>query len=143
MQLVSRFLIIAMAFVCLASLSACVGARYARTSVGQAFVGEVRIEQPWGEVLCGDGRVCAEAEVTRVDFEKRDGGRVEVTLHNRTGVSLIVQIALEIYKDDGAVLDRTTFQNLPIPPRQDQSWSMPGIYRSGAKVRVILRSTAS
>lgn len=139
-----RYLFFGSASLCAMIQMGCVSAQYTRTAIGQAFDGEVRIDQDWGQILCAKGKVCAEVEVDRVDIDRRDAGRVEVNLHNRTGVSVIVQIALEIYDaDKGAILDRTTYQNVPVPPRQYQSWTMPGIYRKGAKVRVLLRPTAS
>ncbi len=121
------------------SLQGCAQMRYAQTSAGQAIDNPVTVPFDWGEVYCGRGQVCAEIEVTRVDFEKRNGGRVEVTLHNRTGLSLAGQIALEIVSDTGARLDSTTFQNIALPPRQEIVWEMPGIYHQDGKIRVMLR----
>ncbi len=121
------------------SLQGCAQMRYAQTSIGQAIDNPVTVQFPWGEVYCGRGTVCAEIEVLRVDFEKRNGGRVEVTLHNRTGLSLSGQIALEIVAETGARLDSTMFQNIALPPRQEFVWEMPGIYHVGGKIRVLLR----
>lgn len=114
--------------------------KYGSTSIGQAFHGEKRIPFEWGEVYCGQGQICAEVEVLRVDFEDRDGGRVEVTLHNRTGSQVAAQVSLEILSENGARLDSSRFQDVPLQPRQETVFEMPGIYKRGAKVRVIIRA---
>jgi hypothetical protein len=124
-------------------LQGCAQMRYAQTSIGQAIDSPVTVSFSWGEVYCGRGQVCAEVEVKRVDFEKRNGGRVEVTLHNRTGLSLSAQIALEIVSETGARLDSTMFQNIALPPRQEIVWEMPGIYHEGGKIRVLLRQRSN
>ena len=121
------------------SLEGCTQMRYAQTSLGRAIDNPATIQFAWGEVYCGRGAVCSEIEVVSVDFEKRDGGRAEVTLRNRTGMSVAGQIALEIVSDTGARLDATTFQNIVLPPRQEIIWEMPGVYRLGGKIRVMLR----
>ena len=118
----------------------CAQVRYAETSVGQAVDNPVTQSFEWGEVHCPQGTVCAEVEVRSVNIEPRDGGRIEVTLHNRTGESVAAQIAIEILDDQGARLDKTNFQDVPLAPRQEQVWDMPGIYREGARVRVLLRA---
>jgi hypothetical protein len=118
----------------------CAQVRYGQTGIGQAIDNPVTQEFAWGEVYCGQGTVCAEVEVLRVDFEDRDGGRVEVTLHNRTGERVAVQIGLEILAANGTRLDKSTFQDLPLQPRQEAVWEMPGIYKKGARIRVSLRT---
>ena len=120
-------------------LQACAGVRQAQTGVRQAINGSADQQYKWGEVYCGEGTVCSEIEVLRVDFENRNGGQVQVTLHNRTGVDLQAQISLEITNDEGARLDQTNFQNVGIPASQEKVWTMPGIYQKGAKIRVVLR----
>lgn len=123
----------------LALLQACAGMRQAQTGIRQAINNPVEQKFKWGEVYCGQGTVCGEIEVVRVDFENRDAGQVQVTLHNRTGLDLQAQIALEIYNDEGAQLDQSNFQDLGIPASQNRTWTMPGIYQKGAKIRVVLR----
>src|SRR5687768_1409555 len=91
-------------------LVSCAGMRRAQTGIGQTINNASTQKFAWGEVYCGQGTVCSEIEVLRVDFENRNGGVVEVTLHNRTGVHVQAQIALEIVNDEGAQLDSTTFQ---------------------------------
>ena len=120
-------------------ISSCVGMRRAQTGIRRAFSGPVTQEFSWGEVYCGQGSICSEIDVTRVDYEDRDGGTVEVTMENRTGDDLQVQIQLEILNSAGARLDRSTFQSVGIPASQEAVWSMPGIYKKGAKIRVTLR----
>lgn len=130
--------ILIISFVWLLLLS-CAGMRQAQTGIRQTLNNSVEQKFEWGEVYCGQGTVCGEIEVLRVDFENRNGGRVEVTLHNRTGVDLQVQIGLEIVNDQGARLDSSTFQDVGVPASQQKVWSMPGVYQKGAKIRVILR----
>ncbi len=120
-------------------LASCAGVRRAQTGLRQAINNSSTQDFEWGQVYCGQGTVCSEVEVLRVDFQDRNGGNVEVTLHNRTGVSLQVQIALEILNAQGARIDSTNFQNVGIPGSQEKVWSMPGVYQKGAKIRVILR----
>ncbi len=131
-----KILILCMA---LGLLQACAGMRQAQTGVRQAIDNSVDQQFKWGDVYCGEGTVCSEIEVLRVDFENRNGGQVQVTLHNRTGVDLQAQISLEIFNDEGARLDQSTFQNVGIPASQEKIWTMPGIYQKGAKIRVVLR----
>ena len=119
--------------------SSCAQTRYATTSIEQAIDNPVTQTYDWGEVYCGRGTVCAEVEVLRVDIEHRDGGRIQLVLHNRTGDQVSVQIGLEILDANGARLDQTSFQDVGLQPRQERSWEMPGIFRQGAKVRVVLR----
>ena len=118
----------------------CAQARYAQTGIGGAIDNPVTQTYDWGEVYCGQGTVCAEIEVRQVNIEDKDGGRIQVILHNRTGLQVAGQIKLEILDGGGATLDETAFENVPLQPRQETSWEMPGIYRQGAKVRVSLRA---
>lgn len=122
--------------------SGCVKAKYAKTTIGQTFHKAENQEFAWGEVYCGDGEVCAEVEVVRVDVENRDGGRVDVTLHNRTGDQVAVQIAIEILAANGSMVDRTNFYNVALQPRQEQFWTMPGIMKAEHKVRISLRTVS-
>lgn len=128
-------------FLCviLGLLQACAGVREAQTGLRQSINNSVDQQYKWGDVYCGEGTVCSEIEVLRVDFENRNGGQVQVTLHNRTGLDLQAQISLQILNDEGAQLDQTNFQNVGIPASQEKVWTMPGIYQKGAKIRVVLR----
>lgn len=120
-------------------LQACAGMRQAQTGIRQTINNPVEQKFKWGEVYCGQGTICGEIEVVRVDFENRNGGQVQVTLHNRTGLDLQAQISLEIYNDEGAQLDQSNFQNIGMPASQNRVWTLPGIYQKGAKIRVVLR----
>jgi hypothetical protein len=135
-----RLITLSMALIGAGLFVACAQARYAQTGVGQAIDNPVTQTYPWGEVYCGQGTVCAEIEVRRVDVEDRDGGRVQVTLHNRTGAQVAAQIQLQILDGSGTELDSTAFENVPLQPRQETTYEMPGVYRQGAKVRVVLRA---
>ena len=125
--------------VALGLLQACAGMRQVQTGMRQAINNSVEQQFAWGEVYCGQGTVCSEIEVLRVDFENRNGGQVQVTLHNRTGLDLQAQISLEIYNDEGAQLDQSSFQNIGMPASQNRTWTLSGIYQKGAKIRVVLR----
>ncbi len=123
-----------------ALLVSCAQARYARTGIEQTIDNPVTQSYDWGEVQCYQGTVCAEVEILRIDIEPRDGGKVELTLHNRTGESVAVQVALEILDADGVRLDITNYEDVALPPRQEQVWSMPGVARQNARVRVLMRA---
>ncbi len=95
-----------------------------------------------GEVYCGSGVVCAEVEVLSLSAENRDGGTVDVVLHNRTGEARAIQVALVI-DSKGVKVDETNFQDLAFEARQERTFSMPGINRTGHQLRVVLRQRAS
>lgn len=79
----------------------------------------------------------------RVDAEERDGGRIDVLLHNRTGEARAVQVALEILTSEGVKVDSTNFQDVAVEARQERTFSMPGVHRQGHRVRVLLRQRTS
>jgi len=108
--------------------------------MGEALNGSVTIPTKFGEVYCGQGAVCTEVEVVRVDFEDRDGGRIEVTLHNRTGSQIAVQVGLEVLAANGSRLDSSRFEDVPLQPRQESVFEMPNIYKRGGTIRVSLRT---
>lgn len=118
----------------------CAQIRYGETSIGQTINNPVTVPFAWGEVSCGRGTVCAEVEVLRVDFEDRDGGRIEVTLHNRTGSLVAVQAGIEILAQNGSRVDSSRFQDVSIRPRGEAVFDMPGLYKKGARIRVSLRN---
>lgn len=121
----------------------CAQVRYAETAVGGAIDNPVTVPASWGEVYCGRGVVCAEVEVLTVNAENRDGGTVDVVLHNRTGEARAIQVALEVIDSKGVKVDETNFQDLALEARQERTWSMPGINRTGHQLRVVLRQRAS
>lgn len=132
-------------FALLSSFAAggCAQVRYAETAAGAAVDNPVTVTAPWGEVQCGRGVVCAEIEVLRLDAEDRNGGRIDVLLHNRTGEARAIQVALEILDARGVKVDSTNFQDFAVEARQERTFSMPGIHRKGHLVRVLLRQRSS
>lgn len=121
----------------------CAQVRYAETAVGGAIDNPVTVPASWGEVYCGRGVVCAEVEVVRVDAEHRDGGTVDVILHNRTGEARAIQVSLEVIDDKGVKVDSTNFEDVALEARQERSFTMKGINRLGHQLRVVLRQRAS
>jgi hypothetical protein len=121
----------------------CAQVRYAETAVGGAIDNPVTVPAAWGEVYCGRGVVCAEVEVVRVDAENRDGGTVDVILHNRTGGPRALQVSLEVIDRNGVKVDATNFQDVALEARQERSFTMKGINRTGHTLRVLLRQRAS
>ncbi|MFZ9887532.1 MAG: hypothetical protein ACO3JL_08520 [Myxococcota bacterium] len=121
----------------------CAQGRYATTNLGQMIDNPVTVAAPWGEVFCGRGTICAEVEVLRLDAEDREGGEVAVLLHNRTGAARAVQVGLELLDPSGVAVDTTNFEDLALEARQERRFTMPGFYRPGHKVRVVLRQRAS
>jgi hypothetical protein len=138
-----RLLFCSAALVLGLAASGCAQVRYAETALGQAVDNPVTIPASWGEVYCGRGVICAEVEVLRVDHEDRDGGAVDVVLHNRTGEARAIQIALEVLTTEGVKVDSTNFQDVGIEARQERTWTMPGLYRVGHRLRVVLRQRSS
>lgn len=70
------------------------------------------------ELRCGIGEACAEVKVVHV---QRDvGGGVEVTLMNRTGEALAVQISLEGRDEQQRRTDRTSFHDVVLAPRGEE-----------------------
>jgi hypothetical protein len=125
------------------AFSGCAQVRYAETAVGGAIDNPVTVPAAWGEVYCGRGVVCAEVEVLSLSAENRDGGTVDVLLHNRTGEARAIQVALEVIDSKGVKVDETNFQDLALEARQERTFSMPGINRTGHQLRVVLRQRAS
>ena len=78
-------------------------------------------EYPWGRVECGEGQICSEVSVARVDVHDDgdgDGGAIEVTLTNRTLESVAVQVQLETFRATGERSDRSGFHDVALAPRQ-------------------------
>ena len=84
-----------------------------------------------------------EHKLVSVDAEERDGGRIDVNLHNRTGEARAIQISLEVINNNGVKVDSTNFQDFALEARQERTFSMPGIHRAGHKIRVVLRQRSS
>ncbi|MEM7589762.1 MAG: hypothetical protein AAF320_06380 [Myxococcota bacterium] len=127
---------------CTVTLFGCTKMRYAQTSIGQALTTPVK-QNAQGipvEVICNEGTVCAEVEVLSVNVEQHDAGAVQVLLHNRTGKSVLVQVGLWVLSPQGALLDETPFESVPLEPRQERMWQAQGVYRQNAKLQVRLRA---
>ncbi len=120
--------------------SGCAQMRRGETGLQKAIDNATTISADWGEVYCGEGTVCSEVDVRRVDIEQRDGGVIQVLLYNRTGYQSGFQIALEVLDANGALLDRTNYEDFGLQPRVEGRYEMPGIARANSKVRVLLRS---
>lgn len=120
--------------------AACTPLRQAQTGISGAIAGQKLLKYDWGEVYCSQGVVCGEVEVVRVDIERRNGGRVVVTLKNRTQQNIVVSVHLQIYDQNGVVLLETNPDQFPLPHTQAKRYEMPGIFREGALVRVMLNT---
>ena len=70
------------------------------------------------ELRCGIGEACAEVKVVHVQ-RGVDGG-VEVTLMNRTGEALAVQVSLEGRDEQQRRTDRTSFHDVVLAPRGEE-----------------------
>jgi hypothetical protein len=121
-------------------MSSCTPMKRAQTSMARGIAGSEVIKVGGHEVYCSEGKVCSEVDVVAIWVEERDGGKVRVTLKNRTGNSALVQIRLEIRSSSGEVLTETRPENFPIPGTQEKTYEMPGVARTGATVRVILNT---
>lgn len=127
---------------CAVTWIGCTKMRYAQTSIGQALTTPVK-QNAQGipvEIICNEGTVCAEVEVLSVNVQQRDAGAVQVLLHNRTGKSVLVQVGLWVLSTQGALLDETPFESVPLEPRQERMWQARGVYRQNAKLQVRLRA---
>jgi hypothetical protein len=70
------------------------------------------------ELRCGIGEVCAEVKVIHVQRDV-DGG-VALTLMNRTGEALAVQVSLEGRDGQQRRTDRTGFHDVILAPRGEE-----------------------
>lgn len=93
-------------------------------------------EYAWGRVECGEGQVCQEVFVERVDVQ---GDPVEITLQNRTLENVAVQVQLETFKD-GVRTDRTGFHDVALAPRGDTVLTLWQELEEGEQLVVKLRS---
>jgi hypothetical protein len=118
----------------------CTTLKRAQTGIARTVGGNEVINVNGHEVYCSQGRVCAEVEVLNISVEDRDGGRVRVVLKNRTGNTALVAIRLEIMSATGEVLTETRPEQVAIPATQEKAYEMPGVYKKGARVRVMLNT---
>jgi hypothetical protein len=121
-------------------LSACTPLKRAQTGMARGMAGTSKVNVGGHEVYCSQGKVCAEVDVIAIAMEDRDGGKVRVTLKNRTANTALVQIRLEILSASGEVLSETRPENVAIPSTQEKSYEMPGIARKGGVLRVLLNT---
>lgn len=121
-------------------LSSCTPFRRMETGIARAVAGKEVIRVGNHEVYCSEGKVCSEVDVVAIAMEDRNGGKVRVTLKNRTGNTALVQIHLEIRDKDGQILLETRPENMALPATQEKNYEMPGAARLGASVRVLLNA---
>jgi hypothetical protein len=122
-------------------LLSCTPMKRAQTGLARAIAGSEVIRVGGHEVYCSQGKVCAEVDVLAISAEDRDGGRVRVTLKNRTGDTALLQIRLQIKNPTtDEILIETRPENVAIPPTQEKIYEMPGVSKRGAVVRVLLNT---
>ena len=134
-----KSLIAAAGALALAFSSGCAVTREAQLSAEEALVPRSVTEFPWGRVECGEGQVCQEVVVTRVDVHGLEDAPVEITLRNRTLESVAVQVQLETFKD-GLRTDITGFHDVALAPRQESVLTLWQQLEEGEKLVVKLRS---
>jgi hypothetical protein len=119
----------------------CTPLKRTQTGLARAIAGSDTIKVGGHEVYCSEGKVCSEIDVLAISVEDRDGGKVRVTLKNRTGNTALAQIRLQVRNPTtGEVLSETKPENIAIAPTQEKIYEMPGIYRKGSVVRVLLNT---
>lgn len=94
-------------------------------------------DHDWGRVECGEGQVCSEVFVSRVDVH---GDPIEITLKNRTLESVAVQVQLETFSDEGERRDRSGFHDVALAPRQESVLTLWQERQDGDKLVIKLRS---
>ncbi len=122
-------------------IGSCTPIKRAQTGLARSIAGSEVIKVGDHEVYCSEGKVCAEVDVLAISAEDRDGGRVRVTLKNRTGNTALVQIRLQIRNaGNGDILTETRPENVALPGTQEKIYEMPGVNRHGGVVRVLLNT---
>jgi hypothetical protein len=122
-------------------ITSCTPLKRAQTGLARGIAGSSLTTVGGHEVYCSEGKVCAEIDVLAISVEDRDGGRVRVTLKNRTGNTALVQIRLQIKnKDTGEIITETRSENVALPATQEKVYEMPGVNRQGSVVRVLLNA---
>ncbi len=120
--------------------ASCTPLKRAQTGIARGIGGSEVIMVDGHEVYCSQGRVCAEVDVLSISVEDRDGGKVRVVLKNRTGNNALVAVRLEIKSASGEVLTETRPEQVALPATQEKTYEMPGVYKKGATVRVLLNT---
>lgn len=123
------------------AFSSCTPIKRAQTGLARSIAGTETAIVDGHEVYCSEGKVCAEVNVLAISVENKDGGRVQVTLKNQTGNAARLQIRLQI-KDrmTGEVFFESFAEDVPLPPTQEKTYEMRGIYRKDALVRVLMNT---
>ncbi len=133
--------LVALAAVAAALLAAagtgCVVAKDARIAAENALDPKTVQEYPWGRVECGEGQICSEVGVARVDVH---GGPIEVTLENHTLEAVAVQVQLETFSAAGARTDRSGFHDVALAPRQQSVLTLWQDVDDGEKLVIRLRA---
>ena len=132
----SPALLLCAAMCAAAVASGCGVAKEARLSAEHALDPPLVQEYAWGRVECGEGQICQEVFVERVDVQ---GDPVEITLQNRTLEHVAVQVQLETCKD-GRRTDRTGFHDVAIAPRQDSVLTLWQTLEDGEQLVIKLRA---
>jgi hypothetical protein len=117
--------------------SSCVLTKDARMAAENVLDPRTVQEFPWGRVQCGEGQVCSEVHVARVDVH---GDPVEITLQNQTLESVAVQVMLETFNERGERTDRTGFHDVALAPRQESVLTLWQDLDEGEKLVVTLRA---
>ena len=124
-----------------ATMASCVASKDARIGMENALDETTTHEYAWGHVECGEGQVCSEVAVSRVDVHgASDGGPVEVTLLNRTLDSVAVQVQLETFDEDGHRTDVTGFHDVALAPRSQSVLTLWQQLDHGDKLVIHLRA---
>lgn len=133
--------ILLIAIGCMLLVSSCTPMKRMQTGIARGVAGSDVIKVNGHEVYCSQGEVCSEVDVLAIAVEDRDGGKVRVTLKNRTGNTALIQIRLQIKAAaSGEVLTETRAENVAIPATQEKIYEMPGVYTKGAVVRVLMNT---
>ena len=118
------------------AVQGCAVAKEARLSLENAVDPPFVQEFAWGRVECGEGQVCQEVVVERVDVH---GDPVEITLQNRTLEAVAVQVQLETFKN-GVRTDRTGFHDVALAPREESVLTLWQTLEDGEQLVVKLRA---
>jgi hypothetical protein len=135
MRLVMKFAVPVFALLALAA-QGCAVAKEARLSLENAVDPPFVQEFSWGRVECGEGQVCQEVVVERVDVH---GDPVEITLQNRTLEAVAVQVQLETFKN-GVRTDRTGYHDVALAPREESVLTLWQQLEEGEQLVVKLRA---
>lgn len=120
----------------------CTPLKRAQTNFARSVAGSDVIKIGNHEAYCSQGQVCSEVDVLAISFDKEHDDvvdTVKVVLKNRTDRNALVRIRLQITESDGRQVE-TRPELFSIPPTEEKTYKMPGVYKKGAKVRVLLNA---